>query len=62
MRDKKILIVLQGIKLGLDTIGIIKEMYRQKRIEILSLKIQKEIDKIENRKTIWKFIKSYFEK
>ena len=57
MRDKKIILVLQGIKLGLDTIEIIKIDFRQHRIEILNLKVQEEIKKIQNRKTILKFVK-----
>ena len=56
MQDKKIILILQGIKLGLDTIEIIKVDYRQKRIEILNQKVQEEIKKIENRKTIGKYL------
>ena len=52
MRAKKIIIILQGIKLGLDTISIIKEEYRQKRIETLRDKVSKEIERIENRKKL----------
>lgn len=66
MRKKKVLLILQGIKLGLDTIEIIKIDFRQKRIEILSAKIQKEINKIQDRKGIFKTLKKnvnkiYFE-
>lgn len=60
MQDKKIILILQGIKLGLDTIEIIKVDFRQKRIEILNLKVQEEIKKIQNRKTILKYLKNYY--
>lgn len=66
MRKKKVLLILQGIKLGLDTIEIVKIDFRQIRIEILSAKIQKEINKIQDRKGIFKNLKKnvnkiYFE-
>ncbi|MBA7494956.1 hypothetical protein ES702_05534 [subsurface metagenome] len=56
MRNKKIILILQGIKLGLETIEIIKEEYRQKRIETLREKVSKEIKRIENRRKLKDFL------